>query len=421
MSFDPKYFGVPPSQQIQKENRYAYTATSGQTTFAASYTAGFGPDVFYNGSHLDPRTQFTAVDGATVVLTTGADTGASIVIVAKAQQPNYNFYTQQETNALVANFYASSTGGTTSAITASTNPSFTSWLFDGMEVKIRMSAANPSATTAPTISINGMTALTIVRDGQQPLTGLDWNANDEVTLRYSAGYGNLTLTTGKLTAITPAQFNSTPTIATTAFVQQALGNVSGIVGITSATTLTASQFGSVISCGGSTAYTVTLPAPGSTTRTGGYLLSNYGTGQITVSTPSGLFAGASTGTSSTYILPSLSSVYVVTDGANWVVGGGNGSSIRSTSGYQKMPGGIIFQWMTGASTSAGTCTVSLPIAFPTQLGSASVCYINNGGALAAYSCSISNGSTASALTASICNASGTAVNGANLYFWAVGW
>jgi hypothetical protein len=218
MSFDPKYYGVPPAQQIQKENRYAYTATASQTTFTASYTPGFGPDVYYNGSHLDPRTQFTAVDGATVVLATGADAGASIIIVAKAQVANYSFYTQAETNALAGNFYASSTSGTTSAITATTNPSFSSWLFDGMEVKVRMTVANPGGTTAPTISLNGLSAMTIVREGQQPLTGGDWNANDEVTLRYSAAFGNLTLMSGKVTALSPSALNNSNVYATTAYV-----------------------------------------------------------------------------------------------------------------------------------------------------------------------------------------------------------
>ena len=62
-------------------NRYVYTATSGQTTFAATYDAGF-IDVFLNGVKLQNGTDFTATDGANVVLTTGAALNDLIDIVA---------------------------------------------------------------------------------------------------------------------------------------------------------------------------------------------------------------------------------------------------------------------------------------------------------------------------------------------------
>jgi hypothetical protein len=364
MSFDPKYFGVPPQQQIQKENRYAYTATSGQTTFAASYTAGFGPDVYYNGAHLDPRTQFTAVDGATVVLTTAADTGASVVIVAKAQQPNYNFYTQQETNALVANFYASATSGTTSAITATTNPSFSQWLFDGMEVKVRMTAANPSGTTAPTISFNGMSALTIVRDGQQPLTGGDWNATDEVTLRYSVAYNTLTLLTGKLTSITPAQLDNTSKYATTAFVQRALGNLQGVVSAISATTLTQAQLGSYVEITAGAPFTITLPVTSASISGGCFYFYNNISTAVTIAANGSQTINSGPINANTYTLSGYGSAIVTTDGASWSVIAQSGTASIAANGYQKLASGIIIQWGLLTLTS-GTATYSLPIAFPT--------------------------------------------------------
>ena len=66
---------------------YEYTATAGQTTFqdsdingnVMSYTAD-GIFVFYNGVLIAPTTDYTASDGSSVVLTTGADSGSHVAI-----------------------------------------------------------------------------------------------------------------------------------------------------------------------------------------------------------------------------------------------------------------------------------------------------------------------------------------------------
>ena len=67
--------------------QYEYTATAGQTTFqdsdingnVMSYTAD-GIFVFYNGVLIAPTTDYTATDGSSVVLTTGADSGSHVAI-----------------------------------------------------------------------------------------------------------------------------------------------------------------------------------------------------------------------------------------------------------------------------------------------------------------------------------------------------
>lgn len=66
---------------------YEYTAGAGQTTFqdsdingnVMSYTAD-GIFVFYNGVLIAPTTDYTASDGSSVVLTTGADSGSHVAI-----------------------------------------------------------------------------------------------------------------------------------------------------------------------------------------------------------------------------------------------------------------------------------------------------------------------------------------------------
>lgn len=62
-------------------NRYNYVATSGQTSFAATYDAGY-VDVYRNGVKLVKTTDYTDTSGTDIVLTTGATVGDTIDIVA---------------------------------------------------------------------------------------------------------------------------------------------------------------------------------------------------------------------------------------------------------------------------------------------------------------------------------------------------
>ena len=61
-------------------NRTTYTATAGQTSFAATYDAGF-VDVYLNGVKLINGTDFTATNGSTVVLASGAAANDTLDIV----------------------------------------------------------------------------------------------------------------------------------------------------------------------------------------------------------------------------------------------------------------------------------------------------------------------------------------------------
>jgi len=61
--------------------RNTYTATSGQTSFAATYDAGY-VDVYLNGIKLIDGTHFTATNGTSVVLSSGAALDDTVDIVA---------------------------------------------------------------------------------------------------------------------------------------------------------------------------------------------------------------------------------------------------------------------------------------------------------------------------------------------------
>ena len=60
--------------------KYAFTATAGQTTFSAVYNVGF-VEVFMNGSKLSTA-DYTANDGTSVVLNTGASLNDIVEIIA---------------------------------------------------------------------------------------------------------------------------------------------------------------------------------------------------------------------------------------------------------------------------------------------------------------------------------------------------
>ena len=78
--------------------RTVYTATAGQTTFAATYDAGY-VDVYLNGVKLVVTSDFTATDGLNVVLATGATSGDTVDIVAYAAFELANVYTQTQSDA----------------------------------------------------------------------------------------------------------------------------------------------------------------------------------------------------------------------------------------------------------------------------------------------------------------------------------
>ena len=74
------YIGNIPVPQAT-QTRHTFTATASQTTFTtAGYTAGF-VDVYMNGVKLVDGTDFTATNGSTVVLTTGAAASDVVDIV----------------------------------------------------------------------------------------------------------------------------------------------------------------------------------------------------------------------------------------------------------------------------------------------------------------------------------------------------
>jgi len=93
------YIGNSPGVASQRVET-AFTATSNQTAFTPSsgYTLGYC-DVYQNGVKLVNGDDYTASDGATVTLATGAATGDSIVIVASFPRGLSDGYLKSEADA----------------------------------------------------------------------------------------------------------------------------------------------------------------------------------------------------------------------------------------------------------------------------------------------------------------------------------
>ena len=97
-------------------DRNTYTATSGQTTFSATYDSGY-VDVYLNGVKLVSGTDFTATNGTSVVLASGATVGDIVDIVAYGTFTLSDHYTKTQSD----DRYLQLSGGTlTGGLTGTT-------------------------------------------------------------------------------------------------------------------------------------------------------------------------------------------------------------------------------------------------------------------------------------------------------------
>jgi len=95
-----------------------FTATANQTAFSVSYTVGF-VEVFLNGSKLSAA-DFTATNGSSIVLASGATVGDTLDVVAYGTQTIANVYTQSQSDAR----FLQLTGGTLTGDLTGTTSTF---------------------------------------------------------------------------------------------------------------------------------------------------------------------------------------------------------------------------------------------------------------------------------------------------------
>ena len=196
-----------------------------------------------------------------------------------------------------------------------------------------------------------------------------------------------TLTTG----VTPAQFDSSGKLATTAFVQRALGNAQGVAIYAASGAIAVADVGKLINTGG-VSPTFTLPTgifPGSVLE-----FFSSSAGVVTLTAVSGLIyvSGAA---SATYSLLSGQSARLIFDGVNWMVVSGAGGASLGASGYQKLPSGLIIQWGYANGSASTDITVTMPITFPNKFASVAFAgdYTVGSGLVAAVACWINGPSS----------------------------
>lgn len=180
--------------------------------------------------------------------------------------------------------------------------------------------------------------------------------------------------TGNPTAPTPAQFDDDTSIATTAFVKRALGSVSGVLAIdTTSLTGTNAHVGQLIYAFGSGGSSFSLP---NTAPPGAIInLANISglpfrivsqAGQTLMKRTGAAYAG------NLFDIPTGATCAAICVGSStWlIVGDANNhesalfSSSLNTTGYQKLPSGLIIQWGVTALPPGTDVRTSLPVAFP---------------------------------------------------------
>lgn len=178
---------------------------------------------------------------------------------------------------------------------------------------------------------------------------------------------------GNPTTPTPPQFDNDTSLASTAFVQRALGNrqAASVLGNGAATVLTAAQVGSSLVAQGGT---VTLPALAAVPVGASFELG--ATSSATLNTAAVAekiqFDGSGTNSVASMALAGGETLHLVSIGTAWFAFGGSAQLPRTpgfgisktTPGWAKLPSGLVIQWGTGQASQAGWGN-AFPLAFPT--------------------------------------------------------
>lgn len=181
---------------------------------------------------------------------------------------------------------------------------------------------------------------------------------------------------------TQPQFNNSQKAATTEFVQRALGNLAGSSQYAVNTILTASDVGKIVSptAGG---LGFDLPLVSGMPNGAKIIFNGNGHGCVVSRQGSDVINDGNLGPISVISVNNNDMLEVTVINGVWTVTGGNEQlntssqfqHIATGSGYIKLPGGIILQWLPGsinANTSGVQNTFSLPLAWPNGLLNAQV-------------------------------------------------
>lgn len=177
---------------------------------------------------------------------------------------------------------------------------------------------------------------------------------------------------GNPTAPTPAQFDADTSIATTEFVQRAMGSRNGYVSYTASQALTVAHVGGYVRFNLAAAGNCTLPAPSSVPAGSSIIVQQAASssGALTISPATGTIGGPGVngaGGITALVLQagSVAQIEFVSDGiSSWVACNGSYGASFAANGYQKLPSGLILQWGCNFTASNAWQTITFPVAFP---------------------------------------------------------
>lgn len=179
--------------------------------------------------------------------------------------------------------------------------------------------------------------------------------------------------TGNPRGPTRAQFDNSTSFATSAFVQRALGNLSGQNNYAVNTTLTSFDVGCLVTAQGGT--TMTLPVAAGMINGSLILILGQGSGNVTVQAQGADSVFRADGSTGSVIIPagSLMVFRKASGGTGWVIDQADAalkyspqfSASVGANGSHKFPSGAILQWgFVAAGSMTNGSVITLPTTYP---------------------------------------------------------
>lgn len=258
------------------------------------------------------------------------------------------------------------------ALTASEEVQIRELLAEGAEL-LSLAANEPAILSKLAATKVNLSSLSAASSG---------NASDLLLTRQ--GVNDKSITLGLLTqyvlgnGVTPPQFDSDISLATTEFVQRALGNHSGFITSSSALVLTAADTGKYIAAISPSA--ITLPALSSVPDGAKFTVHVYGTSTGVAVSANGadvIYTGLGT-TSGSYTIPVGTEVtFTAGPGATWFAAGtGINTSVKNVDGYFRLPDGHFVQYgISSVIVSGANGLVTFPITFPNNCRSVTTTFV----------------------------------------------
>lgn len=193
-----------------------------------------------------------------------------------------------------------------------------------------------------------------------------------------------------LNAPTAAQFDSSTKAANTAFLARQGLQASGIAIVSATGALTSSVAGGTVIGNSASATTQTLPAANSVPAGVRIEFLNINAGTMSVARNGADTVTVNNTTVTSLALNNGDSLTLESNGSNgWYAVGGSGQlayaalfgASLATTGWQKLPSGVIIQWGVATTTAANTpVTFTYPLAFPTAQVGVFASLLNTSGA-----------------------------------------